>query len=192
MKTYLLEREQWIGQPLPRVFGFFARPENLGRITPPWMDFRMLTPLPIDMCAGARIDYTIRLAAVPMRWRTLIATWEPERRFVDVQERGPYTLWEHTHAFTAHEGGVLIADHVRYALPLGRLGRIAHTLAVRATLAAIFDYRFRRVRELLGEEEAGDERQRDPAGTRSPRTRQLAEAERREQKARVAPEAPNG
>ena len=98
------------------------------------------------MCAGARIDYTIRLAAVPMRWRTLITSWEPEERFVDVQEHGPYTLWEHAHTFAAHEGGVLIADQVRYALPLGGLGRIAHTLAVRATLEAIFDYRFRRVR----------------------------------------------
>jgi ligand-binding SRPBCC domain-containing protein len=149
MKTYLLEREQWIQQPLPLVFGFFARPENLGCITPPWLHFQIHSPLPTELCAGSRIDYTIRLAAVPMRWRTRIAVWEPEVRFVDIQEKGPYRRWEHTHTFTAHEGGVLIADRVLYALPLGGLGRIAHALAVRATLAAIFDYRFRRVRELL-------------------------------------------
>lgn len=150
MKTFLLEREQWVAQPRSRVFAFFARAENLGRITPPWLHFRIRTPLPIAMAAGARIDYTIRLAGVPLRWRTRIDLWEPEVRFVDVQERGPYALWEHTHTFAPHAGGVLVADRVRYALPVGLLGRAVHTLAVRAALTAIFDYRCQRVRELLG------------------------------------------
>lgn len=149
MKTYLLEREQWIHRPLPEVFGFFARAENLGRITPPWMHFRIRTPLPIEMRVGARIDYTIRLAGVPVRWRTRIVAWEPMRHFEDVQERGPYALWEHAHHFAAREGGVLMADRVRYALPLGPLGRGVHALAVRAALAAIFDHRFQRIRALL-------------------------------------------
>jgi ligand-binding SRPBCC domain-containing protein len=157
VKTYLLEREQWIPRPLPIVFDFFARAENLGRITPPWMHFRIRTPLPIEMGMGARIDYTIRLAGLPMRWRTRITQWDPGRRFADAQERGPYALWEHTHEFAARDGGVLVADRVRYALPLGPLGRAAHALAVRATLAAIFDHRFRRIRALLIEGENGDE-----------------------------------
>jgi ligand-binding SRPBCC domain-containing protein len=150
VRVYRLEREQWIPRPLDEVFDFFARAENLGRITPPWLHFRFRTPLPVEMRVGARIEYTIRLAGVPMRWRTRVAEWHPGRRFVDVQERGPYALWEHTHRFTAREGGVVVADRVRYALPLGPLGRAAHALAVRATLAAIFDYRFQRVRALLG------------------------------------------
>lgn len=151
MKTHVLEREQWIPRELSTVFDFFANAENLGRITPDWMHFRILSPLPIEMRKGTRIDYTIRLAGVPMRWRTRIETWEPGRCFSDVAERGPYALWEHTHSFTGHEGGVLMVDRVRYALPLGPLGRVAHALAVRAMLSAIFDYRFQRIRELLGD-----------------------------------------
>lgn len=150
METYLLEREQWIPRPLPEVFEFFARAENLGRITPPWMHFRIRTPLPIEMRVGTRIEYTIRLAGLPLHWRTRITTWEPMRRFEDVQERGPYALWEHEHRFAVREGGVLMADRVRYALPLGVLGRGVHALAVRAVLAAIFDHRFQRIRALLG------------------------------------------
>jgi ligand-binding SRPBCC domain-containing protein len=155
MQTYLLEREQWIPRPLTEVFGFFARAENLGRITPPWLGFRIRTPLPIEMLVGARIDYTIRLAGLPLRWRTRIDVWEPERLFVDVQERGPYALWEHTHTFVPHAGGVLMGDRVRYALPFGWLGRVTHGLAVRSALAAIFDYRFQLVRELLAPEDCG-------------------------------------
>jgi ligand-binding SRPBCC domain-containing protein len=150
MKTYLLEREQWIPRTLPDVFEFFARAENLGRITPPWLHFRIHSPLPIEMRAGARIDYTIRLAGLPLRWRTRIASWEPMRYFEDVQERGPYALWEHEHRFATREGGVLMADRVRYALPFGPLGRGVHALVVRASLAAVFDHRFQRIRALLG------------------------------------------
>jgi ligand-binding SRPBCC domain-containing protein len=153
VKIYRLEREQWVPGPLPAVFEFFSRAENLARITPPWLDFRIRSPLPIEMRVGASIEYTIRLAGMPLRWRTRVSEWEPQKRFADVQERGPYTLWEHQHAFRVIGDGVLVSDRVRYALPLGPLGRATHALAVRAALAAIFDYRFARIRAIMGERE---------------------------------------
>jgi ligand-binding SRPBCC domain-containing protein len=70
---------------------------------------------------------------------------------VDEQERGPYARWEHHHVFEATDRGVLVADRVRYALPFGPLGRLAHVLWVHSALARIFDFRFARVRELLEE-----------------------------------------
>jgi hypothetical protein len=157
VKIYLLERTQSIERPLSETFDFFARAENLELITPPWLHFRILSPLPIQMRVDARIDYTIRLAGWPMRWRTRIAVWEPERRFVDVQERGPYALWEHAHFFAPQGSGVRMTDRVRYALPLGWLGRSANALAVRFALPAIFDYRFDRIQSLLIPNAAGRE-----------------------------------
>jgi ligand-binding SRPBCC domain-containing protein len=150
MKIYRLEREQWVPRPLASVFDFFSSAENLARLTPPWMGFRIRTPMPIEMKAGAHLDYTIRLAGVSMNWRTRITVWEPPHYFADIQERGPYTSWEHEHTFTERGEGVLVADRVNYALPLGPLGRAVHAVAVRTSLTAIFDYRFQRVRELMG------------------------------------------
>jgi ligand-binding SRPBCC domain-containing protein len=153
VKIHRLEREQWVPGPLPAVFDFFARAENLGRITPAWLNFRIRTPLPIRMEVGTRIEYTIRLTGVPLRWRTRITDWVPDRSFADVQESGPYALWDHRHHFEAIGDGVLVGDRVSYALPFGPIGRAAHALAVRAALAAIFDYRFDRIREILGSRE---------------------------------------
>lgn len=147
MKIHELRREQWLPASIEQIFPFFADAANLERITPPWLGFRILTPLPIEMGPDARIEYRLRLAGLPLRWRTRISEWKPGEVFVDVQERGPYALWEHTHRFRPLGEGVLMTDVVRYALPLSWLGRLAHALAVRTALAAIFDYRAARIGE---------------------------------------------
>jgi ligand-binding SRPBCC domain-containing protein len=148
-RIHTLEREQLLPISLDEVFAFFSDAGNLDSITPPWVGFRFITPLPIAMQKDAIIEYRLRLAGVPLRWRTRIVSWDPPHGFLDVQERGPYALWEHHHQFAPCTGGVLMRDLIRYALPLGPLGALAYP-AVRAALAAIFDHRFERNRERFG------------------------------------------
>ncbi len=149
MKVYTLHRELWVPHPLSAVFDFFSRAENLQQITPPWLRFRILTPLPIEMGPGVTIRYTLRIRGIPIRWLTEITRWNPPYDFVDVQTRGPYALWRHTHTFSERDGGTSIVDQVEYALPIGRVGRLLHWLQVARDLNAIFRYRALRVQELL-------------------------------------------
>jgi len=150
MKTYFLHKEQRINRPLKEVFPFFERPENLAKITPPSLGFVVLTPSPIEMKAGAVIDYRISVNGIPMKWRSLISAYEPPAMFVDEQVKGPYALWHHTHTFREADGGTVIEDAVRYALPFGPLGRIAHALFVRRRLEAIFAYRTKVIEAAFG------------------------------------------
>jgi ligand-binding SRPBCC domain-containing protein len=147
MTTYELYREQWVPRPLEEVFEFFSRPENLAKITPASLGFEIITPQPIAMHAGALIDYTVRPFGIPIHWTTLIADYEPPHRFVDVQLKGPYAFWHHTHTFESARGGTRLTDRVRYALPFGPLGRIANSLAVKRQLRGIFDHRERVIAE---------------------------------------------
>jgi ligand-binding SRPBCC domain-containing protein len=141
---YIIESEVWLPRPREEVFAFFADAFNLQELTPPWLNFRILTPTPIDMRQGALIDYRIRLYGLPVGWRTEITEWEPPRRFVDTQLNGPYRLWRHEHTFTEQDGGTLVADRVEY-VPRG--GRLVQALFVRRDLERIFSYRASRLRE---------------------------------------------
>lgn len=146
---HILRRELVVPRPRDETFAFFAAAENLERITPPELRFRIVTPLPIAMHEGARIDYRLGLFGISFAWETLISTWEPGRRFVDEQLRGPYAKWVHTHSFADHPGGTLVHDEVRYRLPLWPAGELALPI-VKLQLARIFNYRTRRLEELLG------------------------------------------
>jgi ligand-binding SRPBCC domain-containing protein len=141
MTTYLLERTQHIPRHRDEVFAFFADASNLQEITPPFLSFRILTPMPVTMRPGALIDYSLALFGIRFRWRTRITHWQPGTCFVDEQTSGPYAFWRHTHHFAEDGQGTLMRDSVEYALPLGPLGRIARWLFVQPTLDRIFDYR---------------------------------------------------
>ncbi len=140
-RTYILERTQAIPAPVEEVFSFFSDAANLEAITPSFLRFRILTPLPIAMRQGARIEYALSLFGIPFRWRTRITRWEPGVCFADEQESGPYAFWRHTHAFEAGAGSTTMRDRVEYALPLGPVGGAVRTLFVKGALVRIFDYR---------------------------------------------------
>lgn len=151
-KTLVIERTQLVARPLDEVFAFFADATNLELLTPPFLRFRVLTPTPIAMGPGIVIDYRLSLHGVPVRWRTLIERWEPGRCFVDLQLTGPYAYWEHTHTFEESDGGTTIGDQVRYRMPFGAAGAIAHRLLVARDLERVFAHRHAQVERLLGGE----------------------------------------
>ncbi|MHC4225237.1 MAG: SRPBCC family protein [Planctomycetota bacterium] len=136
-----LLREQFLPRPREEVFPFFTDIRHLGDLTPDFLHFRILTPLPLELKAGACIDYRLRLFGIPFHWTTRIETFEPGVRFSDSQVRGPYRSWLHTHEFRDLDGGTLMRDRVDYELPLGPLGGLAHKLWVRRSVERIFDHR---------------------------------------------------
>ena len=150
-RGYVLEAEELLDCPHARAAAFFERPENLEAITPPLLRFRILTPSPVPMHEGARIDYVVRVHGLPMRWRSRIERYEPGRAFTDVAERSPYAYWIHRHEFLPAGERTLVRDRVEYAPPLMPFSRPLHALFIRPTLERIFTFRSRRVRELLGQ-----------------------------------------
>ena len=144
------QSELWLPLPPEALFPFFSDAGNLEQITPPWLHFRVLTPKPIEMKAGALIDYRLKVHGLPMKWRTRITCWDPPHRFEDEQLRGPYRKWVHEHTFEERDGGTVVRDRVEYATPFDWL---VHGILVRPDIERIFDYRTKALRKRFDEQD---------------------------------------
>lgn len=151
MRVHVLEREQWLPIPLHEAWSFFSTPHNLGHITPPAMRFTIHPPFDdAPVHTGQHIRYSVRpLFGIPLQWETLIGEVDAPHRFVDEQLKGPFTLWQHTHTFLPEADGTLMRDLVRYALPLGPLGNLAHALLVKRKVQDIFAFRRKALDDLF-------------------------------------------
>lgn len=141
---YVLRAECILPRSVEEIFPFFGDAYQLEAITPPWLNFRVLTPRPIEMHAGQLIDYKLRLRGVPIRWKTKISAWEPNERFIDEALKSPYKFWHHEHLFEPCEDGTRVIDIVHYGVPGGDL---IHNLFVKREVQKIFEYRQQVLRE---------------------------------------------
>jgi ligand-binding SRPBCC domain-containing protein len=154
MADYIIERRLWLPRPRPDVFAFFVDPRNLGAVQPAWAQPRWLAKPPVQLEAGAFLDFAVRMAGLSVRWRVMVREFDPPFRFVDVQLWGPFARWEHRHRFL--EGpeadgqgpvGTWMEDRVTYRLPWGPLGRAAHAFGAGRRIDALFEFREARLRE---------------------------------------------
>ena len=147
----ILETSLWLPQSPDEIFPFFADAKNLERITPPWLNFRILSQSTPQIQKGTIFEYKLKIKGFPVRWSSLIEDWQVNRSFVDTQLRGPYKLWHHTHTFESDRGGTRMLDRVKYELPLGKLGDFLAGAYVRKDVEGIFAYRENIVREMFAE-----------------------------------------
>lgn len=149
MSEHILEREQIIKRPIREVFDFFADAANLEKITPPELNFHIITAQPIDIKKGTLIEYQLKLRGIPIKWKTEITQWNPPFDFVDTALKSPYKQWIHLHSFEEGKNGeTIMRDKVRYRLPFEPLGDLAHWY-VKKELKYIFDYRYKVIEEIF-------------------------------------------
>jgi ligand-binding SRPBCC domain-containing protein len=158
MKVYTINKTQILPITLEESWDFFATPANLPKITPPYMDFRILHISGQEnveikkMYAGQFIRYSVcpfPFPKIPLQWITEITHVQEPYFFVDEQRDGPYNLWHHQHFFKEVPGGVEVSDEVNYSVPLGPLGVLANHLFVSRQVNSIFDYREKALNQIF-------------------------------------------
>jgi ligand-binding SRPBCC domain-containing protein len=134
------------------AWSFFSSAKNLALITPPEMEFKILTKLDDkEIYEGLLIDYTVKpVFGIPLNWQTEIFKVDKPHSFADRQLKGPYKIWEHTHTFIQKENGTLMIDELKYQIPLGILGQLAHTVFVKEKVAEIFKFRENALEKIFG------------------------------------------
>lgn len=131
-----------INKPIEEVFNFFKSAENLNRITPPELNFTILTPIPFDIQKGTKIDYALTILGFKVKWQTLITEFDAPFFFIDDQIKGPYSKWTHHHIFSKIDDlTTQMEDKVFFKVPGGPLEPIIYHLFVKKKLNQIFKYR---------------------------------------------------
>jgi ligand-binding SRPBCC domain-containing protein len=150
MKPYTLDRTVIIQTDLATAWDFFSKPDNLPKITPPSMDFRITSEPQDATYAGQIITYTLRpLMGISMAWTSEITHVSKPSFFVDEQRFGPYRFWHHQHFFRQVEEGVEMRDLVHYLLPHMQFTAVVNRLIVMPRLKKIFDYRAQALQKIF-------------------------------------------
>ncbi len=142
--------DQWVPQDLKRVFDFFSDATNLEKLTPEFLNFKVLSMSTPQIGEGTEIHYKLKVHGFPVRWTSRITDWEKPNAFSDIQISGPYRYWCHRHIFDAENGGTWVRDRVHYMPPFGFLGRAIAGKMVGDDVEKIFRYRQQVIGELFG------------------------------------------
>jgi uncharacterized protein (TIGR01777 family) len=144
-----IQLEQWVPQPVNRTFSFFKEARNLEKITPKFLNFKILNQSTPEIQEGTKINYRLSLHGLPVSWISKITDWKPNQKFSDIQVKGPYSHWYHTHEFEEKNGGTLIKDHVLYKVPFDIPGDLVVGKWVRKDLEKVFTHRHKTIDTLL-------------------------------------------
>ncbi len=150
-KVQFIKQVQKLPVGVEQAWDFFSSPQNLSRITPHNLGFRITSKIESDeIYAGQIITYTVKpLLNIPLFWMTEISHVERYKLFVDEQRKGPYALWQHQHHFKPINGGTEMTDIVHYKLPFGLLGSVGLPI-VKKQLNTIFNFRKQKIEECFG------------------------------------------
>lgn len=140
MATFV--RTSRLGHSADEVFRWHARPGAFERLTPPWERVERVAGGG-SLEPGSRLVLRTRVGPIARLWVAEHTDLEPGRRFRDVQVRGPFARWEHTHSMRPVGSGCELEDRVEYDLPLGALGRLAGGRLAERRVRRLFDYRHR-------------------------------------------------
>jgi ligand-binding SRPBCC domain-containing protein len=140
---------QYIDSPVEEVFKFFSDEKNLETLTPDSLNFHIVSKSTPHIEAGTLINYKLKIHGVPANWQTEIIDWQPNKQFIDIQKKGPYSLWHHVHRFRKMGEGTYMEDQVSYKLPMGLIGRLTAGAIVEKDVSKIFLFRRSQIKKLF-------------------------------------------
>lgn len=150
---YTLETEQELAVSIKEAWNYFSSPENLEKITPPSMGFKITSKVDKKAYEGQIITYKVSpVPFIKTNWVTEITKVKEACFFIDEQRFGPYKMWHHEHFFESlPNGNTLMKDKISYKIPFGFLGHLAQALFVKKQLTSIFTYRYNTLEKLFNE-----------------------------------------
>ena len=133
--------------PVEEAFAWHERRGALERLIPPWEPVEILESSQgvgegQVVGEGQRVKLRSRVGPLPVVWVVEHRDYKPGRQFRDVALCGPFSYWDHLHAFEPEgPSDCILEDRIEYRIPAGVLGRTLAAGHVERQLQRMFRYR---------------------------------------------------
>lgn len=141
--------EQWIPHAPEKVFEFFKDEKNLEKLMPPSLGVQVNGKTTGKFEEGTLVNLKMKVHGISQNWQSQIVEWNPPKRFIDQQTKGPFKKWRHSHSLEMLGDGTHVTDHVVFQLPAGILGAVLGGWKVHQDLTKMFKYRAKKMREFF-------------------------------------------
>jgi uncharacterized protein len=133
-----------IASPAAAVRAWHSNPGAFERLTPPWMDVRVLEGVG-GIAPGAWKRLRVGAGPISVPWTLVHGNAEDGTGFVDEQTDGPFASWRHEHRFL-NDGPAqsMLEDRITYQLPFGAVGQLVAGRQLERRLDDLFRFRHRR------------------------------------------------
>ena len=128
------------------LYTWHSRAGALERLIPPWENTSVVSRQG-GIAPGGRVEMRMHLGPIPYRWIAHHVEDKPGVMFRDIQKRGPFSSWSHSHIFSDTAGGALLEDRIEFSLPLHSLLPGFPKRHVHRILDKVFRYRHATLRE---------------------------------------------
>ncbi|MFW6059576.1 MAG: TIGR01777 family oxidoreductase [Phycisphaeraceae bacterium] len=141
MGTRTCSRRTRLDAPARAVFDWHTRPGAFERLLPPWERVRVVRRRG-GIADGGQVTVRVRIAGLPVTWVVEHREYVEGEQFADVQVKGPFAEWKHTHRVEpAGESASELIDTVEYRLPFGPVGDVLGRRFAQRKLERMFAYR---------------------------------------------------
>ncbi len=146
---YHFEKSVIINCPVEKAFTFHTDTNNLKKISPSSVQTEIIKmELPLVLNSEVELSVT-QYGIFKSNWKIKITQYIQNEVIGDYMLKGPFKYWYHRHCFDVQAGKTIMTDRLDYDLPFGFLGNIAHALFVKRIIQNMFEYRHKKVKEVL-------------------------------------------
>jgi len=131
-----------LNAPIDRVFCHFTDTEKMGGFFPPSLRMRVVRRTARQLSHGNSIDFEVRLFCFPLRWKSYVHSFNPNRHIAYIMQGGLLDSWEHDQYFESISGNqTRITECLLYHPPMGVIGKLANRLWIGPCLRRLFSFR---------------------------------------------------
>jgi len=101
------------------LYTYHSRDGALERLLPPWEKNTLISKQG-NIRPGSQVKLKMYAGPFPFYFHARHVEDKPGKMFKDIQEKGPFSSWTHSHFFHNTKKGSLLEDRIEYALPAHR------------------------------------------------------------------------